>query len=46
MKLGTLIPFKECIRWYMTWGVVVQCARATRVQYTSPLISGNFDLAM
>ena len=36
----------SAIRWYMTWGVVVQYARATRVQYASPLISGNFDLAM
>ena len=30
----------------MTQGVVVHCARATRVQYASPLISGNFDITM
>ena len=30
----------------MTWGVVVHSARATRLQYASPLISGNFDLAI
>ena len=40
-------PFNEYYSMVHDLGCcVVQCARATRVQYASPLISGNFDLAV
>ena len=34
----------SAIRWCMSWGVVVHCARATHVHTRDPLISGNFEL--
>ena len=35
----------SAIRWYMTCGLVVHCARATHVHVGSPLISKFFELA-
>ena len=35
----------SAIRWCMSWGIVVHCARATHVNARDPLISGNFELA-